>query len=385
MPSARCAITARVTGGDYALPAQQRVARIKAEQSGIEAGLAHLDEFARSRPQIGPDVVQSKAALLSRKGDEKPALRVLDDGLERYPESSICAWPACSSTSAPTARKPRSANCARCSQSGRATPRCRTHLVTRWPITTRRLDEARQLIAAALVQTPDNAAVLDSMGWVLHRQGKHAEALKYLEKRAATRQPTPRSTCTSAKCSGRSATRRPRARPGGRRSSAIPTTTSSASGSSARGPDASGGHRRALTRRIAALGVAGAWLAGCATRPPVVEPAQTARARRPDPRCRNGRRRGASPWPRRARVAAAVSSGNSAPSARNWLFRGPLGAGGLQIVTDGDDTQLTDAEGRALDGETRTPELCSSGSGVDLPLADCVTGCSVCRPRSGSG
>jgi Tfp pilus assembly protein PilF len=45
-----------------------------------------------------------------------------------------------------------------------------------------RLDEAETLLNAALAQTPDNAAVLDSMGWLLHRQGKHAEALKYLER-----------------------------------------------------------------------------------------------------------------------------------------------------------------------------------------------------------
>ena len=32
---------ARVTGGDFALPAQVRVARIKADKSGTEAGLLH--------------------------------------------------------------------------------------------------------------------------------------------------------------------------------------------------------------------------------------------------------------------------------------------------------------------------------------------------------
>ena len=35
---------------------------------------------------------------------------------------------------------------------------------------TREYDEAHTLIASALTQTPDSAAVLDSMGWVLYRQ-----------------------------------------------------------------------------------------------------------------------------------------------------------------------------------------------------------------------
>jgi len=34
----------------------------------------------------------------------------------------------------------------------------------------------------ALAQTPDSGAVLDSMGWALHRVGRNDDALKYLER-----------------------------------------------------------------------------------------------------------------------------------------------------------------------------------------------------------
>jgi tetratricopeptide (TPR) repeat protein len=43
-----------------------------------------------------------------------------------------------------------------------------------------RLDEAAQLIDKAMVLKPDDAAILDSKGWVLFRQGKLPEALEYL-------------------------------------------------------------------------------------------------------------------------------------------------------------------------------------------------------------
>ena len=43
-------------------------------------------------------------------------------------------------------------------------------------------DEAAALVQQALQQTPDSAAVLDSMGWALHKQGKHSEAIDYLER-----------------------------------------------------------------------------------------------------------------------------------------------------------------------------------------------------------
>lgn len=47
-----------------------------------------------------------------------------------------------------------------------------------------RLAEARDLIERAVVADPDNSAYLDSLGWVLFRLGKAAEALPHLEKAA---------------------------------------------------------------------------------------------------------------------------------------------------------------------------------------------------------
>ena len=120
--------------------------------------------------------------------------------------------------------------------------------------------------------------------------------------------------------------------------------------------------------RIVALGVLVLGLAGCATRPPVIEPAQAARAADPA---------ALSQWTAKGRIAlAAQGEGGSGSfvwhqrSERTELsFRGPLGAGGLQIVTDGETLELTDAEGRALDGETARQTL-QQRLGIDLPLAD---------------
>jgi tetratricopeptide (TPR) repeat protein len=47
---------------------------------------------------------------------------------------------------------------------------------------TERLDEAFEFIRRALDAQPDNPAILDSMGWVLFRQGKLDEALPFLQR-----------------------------------------------------------------------------------------------------------------------------------------------------------------------------------------------------------
>lgn len=45
-----------------------------------------------------------------------------------------------------------------------------------------KLSQARELIARALAQDPDNGYLLDSMGWVLFQKKHYAEALSYLER-----------------------------------------------------------------------------------------------------------------------------------------------------------------------------------------------------------
>ena len=170
----------RVTGGDYALAAQSRVARIKAEQSGLDVGLAHLDEFQRGHPQRGPDVVAARAGLASAIGENSRSLEILDAGLAQYPDSfdlrmaRVFAYERASKPEAAIRElrkllKDRPEDAVVQNALGYA-------LADRG----QSLDEAAALVGAALAQTPDSAAVLDSMGWVRFRQGRFAEALEYL-------------------------------------------------------------------------------------------------------------------------------------------------------------------------------------------------------------
>jgi len=172
----------RVAGGDYALAAQGRVARIKAEQSGIDAGLRHLEEFARGQPQLGPDVAGTRAGLAMALGDTSRAMAILDAGLAQYPDSLDLRM---SRVFAYERRGDGDAAIRELRQLLRDRPGDATvqnALGYTLADRDRNLDEAYALIAAALAQMPDNAAVLDSMGWVLFRQGRLQEALTYLQR-----------------------------------------------------------------------------------------------------------------------------------------------------------------------------------------------------------
>jgi tetratricopeptide (TPR) repeat protein len=170
----------RVAGGDYALAAQSRVARIKAEQSGLDAGLAHLDEFLRGHPQRGPEIVAARAGLAGAVGENSRSLEILDAGLMQYPDSFDL-------------RMARVFAYERAGKPEAAIRELRKLLKDRpddavvqnalgYTLADRdqNLDEAAALVGAALAQTPDSAAVLDSMGWVRFRQERLTEALEYL-------------------------------------------------------------------------------------------------------------------------------------------------------------------------------------------------------------
>ncbi|MDP7094393.1 MAG: tetratricopeptide repeat protein, partial [Gammaproteobacteria bacterium] len=47
---------------------------------------------------------------------------------------------------------------------------------------TRRYEEAHGYISLALQKEPDNPAIMDSMGWVLFKQGKLEDAREWLER-----------------------------------------------------------------------------------------------------------------------------------------------------------------------------------------------------------
>ena len=170
----------RVAGGDYALAAQGRVARIKAQQSGLEAGLRHLEEYARGHPQLGPQLVATRAGLATALDDPARAMAILDAGLAQYPDSLDLRM---SRVFAYERRGDADAAVRDLRQLLRDRPGDATvqnALGYTLADHDRSLDEAHALIAAALAQTPDNAAVLDSMGWVLFRQGRLPEALEHL-------------------------------------------------------------------------------------------------------------------------------------------------------------------------------------------------------------
>jgi tetratricopeptide (TPR) repeat protein len=172
----------RVTAGDLAVSAQTRAARLTAEGGTTADGLAVLQKFAKEHPAFALDVTMAQSSLLAEWGDSKQALKLLDDALLEYPDHDDL-------------RVAKALALERMQRSSQALVLMR-ELVRDRPDDpsalnmlgytlvdrTRNLDEGLAMIERALSMLPDNGAVLDSMGWALHKKGRDADALPYLER-----------------------------------------------------------------------------------------------------------------------------------------------------------------------------------------------------------
>lgn len=172
----------QVTRGSNAIISQRRAAGIMAQMGEEEEALEHLSGFAGINPNFAVDMLQAQAQLLS--------------SIERYPEAlkyydKVVAY-------RPDSQGAHLGKAELLLLMGRLDDAIDLYrkTVKRWPDSamalnalgytladrTDQYDEAAKLIHKALGLDPESAAIIDSWGWVLHRQGQHDEALMHLER-----------------------------------------------------------------------------------------------------------------------------------------------------------------------------------------------------------
>jgi len=175
-------IYGRVNSGEFAMAAQTRAARIKAQRQGLDAGLKHLEEFAATRPQYRIDAIIARANLLANSGDANGALALLDSAAKEYPDSPELRFARVFQLEGADKVNDSIAELRKLVADRPGDPAATNALGYTLVDRTRQHKEGLKLIEDALVQTPDSGAVLDSMGWALHRLGRNEDALGYLER-----------------------------------------------------------------------------------------------------------------------------------------------------------------------------------------------------------
>lgn len=169
--------------GTNAVASQRRASVLLAHQlENVDGAFEVLDSFAKSSPNNAIDMVVAKARLLD-------SLQRYDEGLEVY-EKAIEYRPDSESMVLGRAEL-----LLRAGRLAEAIAGYR-NAVKRWPRSavtlnalgytladrTEKFAEAEKLIRKALRYDPKSPAVIDSLGWVLYKLGRHEEALAELQR-----------------------------------------------------------------------------------------------------------------------------------------------------------------------------------------------------------
>jgi tetratricopeptide (TPR) repeat protein len=169
--------------GSNAALAQRRASALMAfENDDVDGAVGVLDEFAESSPSHAIDMIIAKAQLFATLQEHERSLEYYDRAIAFRPNQEGIAL----------SRAELLLRMGRLDESIEAY----SAAVERWPDSalslnalgytladrTDRHAEAEVLIRKALKLEPDSPAIIDSMGWVLHKLGRHEEALAELRR-----------------------------------------------------------------------------------------------------------------------------------------------------------------------------------------------------------
>jgi tetratricopeptide (TPR) repeat protein len=171
---------AQVQGGENALPALLRATALLHAHGAAAAAEDLLDRLIEDEPQRAPEILSSRARIYADSGDLPGAFAVLEHAIMEYPDNVDLRY-AMASTYEEEGRIPDALReLTRLVKSRPGDPSALNALGYTLADHFRELGRARKLIERAYAAAPKNAAILDSLGWVLFRQGHVADAEGYL-------------------------------------------------------------------------------------------------------------------------------------------------------------------------------------------------------------
>jgi tetratricopeptide (TPR) repeat protein len=181
LPEEAIATFARITKGQYFLAAAARTAELQAQMGDIPAARDTL-EILRAQPDdsVVEQAWLTEAQILQQAGQDQEAIAVLDQALDRFPQSVALRYSraliAATEGNLELAEADLMMVLAQDPENAPALNALGYTLADQ----TDRLDEAEDLIRRAYELLPDDAAITDSMGWVAFKQGRLEEAETYL-------------------------------------------------------------------------------------------------------------------------------------------------------------------------------------------------------------
>lgn len=172
----------QVTSGEQYIAARSRAAQILLQQGKNEEARTLLHETRGSSNAERTQLTMAEAQLLREAGRHAEAFTLLETALKNQPDSPELLYE--SALTAERLGKPEvlEAHLTRLLKIAPEHAHALNALGYSWAERNIRLPEAHELISRALSLMPEDPFIMDSLGWVLYRQGKLGEALTTLQR-----------------------------------------------------------------------------------------------------------------------------------------------------------------------------------------------------------
>ncbi|WP_323754109.1 tetratricopeptide repeat protein [Marinobacter sp.] len=169
-----------VDEGNYYFPALSRASELKAQAGELSEAISHLHSLRANNPEQAEKFWLLEINLLIDQNKKARALAATNTALEEYPKNVEARYARAMLLDArgePEQAEQDLKAILDIEPASSITLNALGYILTE---RTDRLQEAQGYIERALALDPDNPAILDSMGWVLFKQGRTMEALDYL-------------------------------------------------------------------------------------------------------------------------------------------------------------------------------------------------------------
>jgi tetratricopeptide (TPR) repeat protein len=178
---------AQIQSGERFLPAQLRAARLLVDQGRLDDGLKLLHAIEAGSPEESVQLVIGEAGLLRQAKMPEAAFDLLDRMLAEQPEQPDLLYESALLAERIGRFDVLELRLRKLIELRPESSQALNALGYSYADRNVRLPEARDLIEKALKLAPEDNFILDSMGWVLYRQGDLSGALGYLERSYAQR------------------------------------------------------------------------------------------------------------------------------------------------------------------------------------------------------
>jgi tetratricopeptide (TPR) repeat protein len=171
-----------ISDGEHLLPARMRTANAIAKQGKLDEARAFLKRVAADNPEDEAQLTVTEAQLLREAHRNQDAFQLLGEALRKEPDQPELLYDYALTAEKLERFDVLESNLKKLIQVRPDHAHAYNALGYSWAERNMRLPEAKKLIEKALELSPDDAFIIDSLGWVLYREGDLKGAAEQLRR-----------------------------------------------------------------------------------------------------------------------------------------------------------------------------------------------------------